>query len=98
MAAKNLHLEHIEDEIINQGIDGGRGAINFLQGLRDMLKGNATSGVNMTVSGTELLLSFVVNTPRQDNSLLQRSLYLTRLLYSILPNQKSKMQKNYREL
>lgn len=49
MAAKNLHLEHIEDEIINQGIDGGRGAINFLQGLRDMLKGNATSGVNMTV-------------------------------------------------
>ena len=49
MAAKNLHLEHIEDEIINQGIDGGRGAINFLQGLRDMLTGNATSGVNMTV-------------------------------------------------
>tara|TARA_B100000963_G_scaffold195085_1_gene169712 strand:- start:4954 stop:6156 length:1203 start_codon:yes stop_codon:yes gene_type:complete len=49
MAAKNLHLEHIEDEIINQGIDGGRGAINFMQGLRDMLKGNATSGVNMTV-------------------------------------------------
>ena len=37
MAAKNLHLEHLEDEIINQGIDGGRGAINFLQGLRDML-------------------------------------------------------------
>ena len=38
MGAKNLHLEHLEDEIINQGIDGGRGAINFLQGLRDMLK------------------------------------------------------------
>ena len=49
MGAKNLHLEHLEDEIINQGIDGGRGAINFLQGLRDMLKGNATSGVKMTV-------------------------------------------------
>ena len=25
MGAKNLHLEHLEDEIINQGIDGGRG-------------------------------------------------------------------------
>ena len=49
MGAKNLHLEHLEDEIINQGIDGGRGAINFLQGLRDMLKGNAQSGVKMTV-------------------------------------------------
>jgi len=49
MGAKNLHLEHIEDEIINQGIDGGRGAINFLQGLRDMLKGNSNSSVNMTV-------------------------------------------------
>ena len=49
MAAKNLHLEHLEDEIINQGIDGGRGAINFLQGLRDMLKGSQNSRVNMTV-------------------------------------------------
>jgi len=49
MSAKNLHLEHLEDEIINQGIDGGRGAINFLQGLRDMMKGHSSSSVNMTV-------------------------------------------------
>jgi hypothetical protein len=49
MGAKNLHLEHLEDEIINQGIDGGRGAINFLRGLRDMMKGNSKSSVNMTV-------------------------------------------------
>ena len=39
MGAKNLQLEHLEDEIINQGIYGGRGEINFLQGLRDMLLG-----------------------------------------------------------
>ena len=49
MSAKNLHLEHLEDEIINQGIEGGRGAINFLQGLRDMMKGHSNSKVNMTV-------------------------------------------------
>ena len=49
MSAKNLHLEHLEDEIINQGIDGGRGAVNFLQGLRDRMKGNSSSSVNMTV-------------------------------------------------
>ena len=47
MAVKNLHLEHLEDEIINNGIDGGRASINFLQSLRDMMK-NA-SRVNMTV-------------------------------------------------
>ena len=28
---KNLHLEHLEDEILNFGIGGARGAINFLQ-------------------------------------------------------------------
>ena len=49
MAVKNLHLEHLEDEIINNGIDGGRAAINFLQGLRDMMKGKSKKGVNMTV-------------------------------------------------
>ena len=47
--AKNLHLEHLEDQIILQGIDGGRGSINFLRELRDMLKGNASGRVNMTV-------------------------------------------------
>ena len=46
---KNLHLEHIEDEILNYGVDGGRAAINFLQSLRDMLAGSARSSVNMTV-------------------------------------------------
>ena len=30
---KNLHLEHLEDEILNFGVGGGRGAINFLQSL-----------------------------------------------------------------
>ena len=46
---KNLHLEHLEDEIINYGVDGGRAAINFLRSLRDMLAGNARSSINMTV-------------------------------------------------
>ena len=46
---KNLHLEHLEDEIINYGVDGGRAAINFLRSLRDMLAGNSRSSVNMTV-------------------------------------------------
>ena len=48
-AGKNLHLEHIEDEILNFGVDGGRAAINFLRSLRDMLAGGSRSSVNMTV-------------------------------------------------
>ena len=48
-AGKNLHLEHLEDEILNYGVDGGRAAINFLRSLRDMLAGNARSSINMTV-------------------------------------------------
>ena len=46
---KNLHLEHLEDEILNYGVDGGRAAINFLRSLRDMLAGSSRSSVNMTV-------------------------------------------------
>ena len=46
---KNLHLEHLEDEIINFGIGGARGAVNFLRSIRDMKAGRSRSSVNMTV-------------------------------------------------
>ena len=46
---KNLHMEHLEDEVLNGGVEGTRGAINFLQGLRDMLAGNGSSSVHVTV-------------------------------------------------
>lgn len=45
---KNVHLEHIEDEILNRGVNGARDAINFLRSLRDMLAGNSESKVNLT--------------------------------------------------
>ena len=45
---KNLHLEHLEDEVLNGGVAGARGAINFLQSLRDMLAGHAQSKINIT--------------------------------------------------
>jgi len=44
----NLHLEHIEDEILNRGVAGARDAINFLQALRDMLAGHSQTKVNVT--------------------------------------------------
>ena len=46
---KNLHLEHLEDEVLNGGINGTRSAINFLQSLRDMLAGSSKSRVDVSV-------------------------------------------------
>ena len=40
--------EHLEDEVLNNGINGARNAINFLQSLRDMLAGHSTSKVSVT--------------------------------------------------
>ena len=45
---KNLHLEHLEDEVLNRGVVGARQAINFLQSLRDMLAGHSESKINIT--------------------------------------------------
>jgi hypothetical protein len=44
----NLHLEHLEDEVLNGGVIGTREAINFLQSLRDMLAGHSSSKINLT--------------------------------------------------
>jgi hypothetical protein len=45
---KNVHLEHIEDEVLNRGVNGARDAINFLRSLRDMLAGHSENKVNVT--------------------------------------------------
>jgi hypothetical protein len=47
--AKNTHMEHLEDNVLNGGVDGARQAINFLQSLRDMLAGNSNVKLNTTV-------------------------------------------------
>lgn len=44
----NLHLEHLEDNVLNRGVTGAREAINFLQSLRDMLAGHSGSKINVT--------------------------------------------------
>lgn len=46
---KNTHMEHIEDNVLNGGVDGARQAINFLRSLRDMLAGQAGAPVDTTV-------------------------------------------------
>ena len=46
---KNTHLEHLEDDIINNGFDGGKNAIAFLEALNELLSGHSQKKVNLTV-------------------------------------------------
>lgn len=46
---KNTHMEHLEDAVLNGGVNGTRQAINLLRSLRDMLAGNSSRGVSTTV-------------------------------------------------
>lgn len=45
---KNVHLEHIEDMVFNEGVTGTRNAILFLRNLRNMLSGSSAGSVNIT--------------------------------------------------
>lgn len=46
---QNVHMEHVEDLVFNEGVDGTRRAINFLRDLRDMLAGSTNAKVTATV-------------------------------------------------
>jgi len=45
---KNLHLEHLEDQVLNNGVAGARESINFLRSIRDMLAGHSDTRLNIT--------------------------------------------------
>lgn len=46
---KNTHMEHTEDLVLNAGVQGARMAINYFQGVRDMLAGHSKRAMNITV-------------------------------------------------
>jgi len=46
---KNTHLEHLEDEIINNGLSGAKTAVRFLNSLKDMLSGIGKGSTDVTV-------------------------------------------------
>ena len=47
--AKNTHMTHIEDMVIDGGVDGARSAIFALRDLRDMLAGHTNDSKQVTV-------------------------------------------------
>jgi hypothetical protein len=46
---KNTHMEHAEDLVLNAGVAGARMAINYFQGVRDMLAGHTKRPMSITV-------------------------------------------------
>ena len=46
---KNTHLEHLEDDILNNGLAGAENALSFLGSLMTMLQSNTRSSMNVTV-------------------------------------------------
>jgi len=46
---KNLHLEHLEDELINMGVEGGEKAIKILKDMKQFLNGTPGQATAVTV-------------------------------------------------
>ena len=60
---RNTHLEHLEDEIINNGSSGARTSIEFLKSIKKMLQGGK-GGSNVSVKWMVHLLYSVVSIQR----------------------------------
>ena len=48
-ATKNTHLNHLEDNIFLNGVDGTRDSIDFIRGLRDSLQGRTSRAMSTSV-------------------------------------------------
>ena len=54
---KNTHLEHLEDNILNGGAQGGKEAVTFLRSLGDMLdQGGADTRVTVKWDGAPAII------------------------------------------
>lgn len=47
--SKNLHMEHLEDAVFNEGTNGVLDAIRFLESVSEMLAGSGKGKANLTV-------------------------------------------------
>ena len=63
---KNVHLEHLEDNVLNVGVSGAREAIEFLRSLRNMLAGHTGSKVNVTTKWDGAPAIFAGTNPEND--------------------------------
>jgi len=63
---KNTHLEHLEDEIINNGLSGAKTAVRFLNSLKDMLSGIGKGSTDVTVKWDGAPAVFAGYNPEND--------------------------------
>ena len=57
--SRNTHLEHLEDEIVNNGYDGCVNAVNFLSSIRDMmLSAHIKKGMGSKLFGNKSYKTF----------------------------------------
>jgi len=85
---KNTHMEHLEDEVINNGVNGARNAINFLRSLRDMLSGDTDSAIDATVKWDGAPAIFAGIDPSDGQFFIAKRESLTRTLRSIKRRQR----------
>ena len=64
--SKNTHMEHIEDNVLNGGVDGARQSINYLRALRDMLSGSSDTNVDVSVKWDGAPAIFAGTDPSDD--------------------------------
>ena len=50
-AGANLHMTHLEDAVLDGGVNGTRNVFQYLQALRDMLGGNTKAPVKIVPFG-----------------------------------------------
>ena len=67
---KNTHLEHLEDEIINNGSKGAKTSIEFLKSVKKMLQGGkGGSNVSVKWDGAPAIFCLLYTSPSpRDNS------------------------------
>ena len=73
---KNTHLEHLEDDILNNGLAGAKNALWFLGSLMTMLQSNVRSSMNVTVKWDGAPAVFAGTNPDNGKFLLALSLSL----------------------
>jgi len=69
---KNVHMEHIEDLLFDEGVAGARRSINFMQNMRDMLAGKSTSKINATVKWDGAPAIFAGTDPRNGKKFIAK--------------------------
>ena len=77
------HLEHLEDEMLNYGVEGCKAAVSFLKELKKMLGQQETQGFMQTKwDGAPSVI--VVQILRQDCFLLELNLYSISLILNFV--------------